>query len=382
MGSLDIQPTDIEIKNLGEQSTGQILNNLREITVGSGSEVFRTVAGIGSFWGGQTIEEAKAYIKFDGSFKFKDASGNTLLDSLGAGGNYVNLINSVLNTQTKQILGEFTFGASGAIAIAADGNNGLWLSSNGLLGKRAGATTFAIDTSGNATFAGALSAVTGSIGSLTGGKITVGGDVVLGDYDGAHRGLLVGSPSSFNNIFIKRSDGVVFFRVNQGGAHSITFDSESGVLALRGQLNADDIVAGTITGRTLRTAAPAPGVGRSVVITGGANQDISFYYDEVWKSYIGGYVDGDAGEPCYLKIAAASGMYLKFQNSMIACHANFNPSNDDSYDLGTSGQRWRTGYFKRLYATSGYSGTIYVATSKGGSPTKKLDIDKGVVYDY
>ena len=88
--------------------------------------------------------------------------------------------------------------------------------------------------------------------SITGGKITAGGDVILGDYDGTHRGLLVGTPASFNNIFIKRSDGVIFFRINQGGTHSLTFDSSSGILALRGQLNADDIIAGTITGRTLQ----------------------------------------------------------------------------------------------------------------------------------
>jgi len=38
-----------------------------------------------------------------------------------------------------------------------DDNNGIWISQNGILGKKSGATTFAIDTYGNATFGGTVS---------------------------------------------------------------------------------------------------------------------------------------------------------------------------------------------------------------------------------
>ena len=86
-----------------------------------------------------------------------DASGNLIKE----------VINAKLDTSTKEILGDFTFGASGAIKMITDANNGLWLSPTGILGKKAGATTFSITTTGDATFAGTLSAVTGTLGTLT-----------------------------------------------------------------------------------------------------------------------------------------------------------------------------------------------------------------------
>ena len=91
-----------------------------------------------------------------------DSSGNVITE----------LINEKLNTQTKEILGDFTFGASGAIKMITDANNGLWISPTGILGKKAGATTFAIDTSGNATFAGTLSAASGTFEEITAGTLT------------------------------------------------------------------------------------------------------------------------------------------------------------------------------------------------------------------
>ncbi|MFA7662635.1 MAG: hypothetical protein WCX88_01840 [Patescibacteria group bacterium] len=77
------------------------------------------------------------------------------------------LINDVVNTQfdtsTKSILGDFTFGVSGAIKMITDANNGLWISPTGILGKNAGVTTFAVDTAGNASFRGNV-VITGGSG--------------------------------------------------------------------------------------------------------------------------------------------------------------------------------------------------------------------------
>lgn len=47
-----------------------------------------------------------------------------------------------------------------------------------------------------------------------------------------HYGLSL-SDANFNNIFLKRNDGVVFFRVNEGGTNYITFDSSTGNLDIK-----------------------------------------------------------------------------------------------------------------------------------------------------
>jgi len=98
----------------------------------------------------------------DGKLVGLDDSGNLIKD----------VINSALETSTKRILGEFTFGDSGAIAIKTDANNGLWISPTGILAKKSGNTTFTIDNTGDATFAGTLSAPSGTLGTITAGTIT------------------------------------------------------------------------------------------------------------------------------------------------------------------------------------------------------------------
>ena len=75
-------------------------------------------------------------------------------------------------------------------------------------------------------------------GTINAVKITAGGGVQLGQdvVSGGHYGLSL-SGDNFNNIFLRRSDGVVFFRLNEGGSQSLTFDSASGNLNIRGQIN-------------------------------------------------------------------------------------------------------------------------------------------------
>ena len=62
---------------------------------------------------------------------------------------------------------------------------------------------------------------------------------------GSHFGLSL-SGTDFNNIFLRRADGIVFFRVNSGGASSLEFDSASGVLTMKGTLTASDINASIV----------------------------------------------------------------------------------------------------------------------------------------
>jgi hypothetical protein len=96
------------------------------------------------------------------------------------------------------------------------------------------------------TSAGVMSATGATIdGIISAGGVELGRDV--GPSTG-HFGLSLSS-ENFDNIFLKRgSDGVVFFRLNSGGTNSLTFDSASGVLAVKGQVSAS---SGTIGGWTV-----------------------------------------------------------------------------------------------------------------------------------
>jgi hypothetical protein len=126
-------------------------------------------------------------------------------------------------------------------------------------------------------------------------------------------------------------------------------------------LNADNITAGTITGRTLRTAAPAAGVGSSVVINGGNNEMIHFYYNATETATIKGYTT-EGSETTYLAIEAASGRNIKLKNSFISCNGNFNPSTDEGYNLGTSGTKWANVYANKLFQqnSAGPGNSAYV----------------------
>ena len=97
-------------------------------------------------------------------------------------------------------------------------------------------------------------------GNITTGTFTAGGGVELGNDVGpgtGHTGLSL-SGANFNNIFLRReSDGVLFFRINENGTNSLTFDSLSGVLAVTGTITAPSGAIGgwTINSSGLRNAA-------------------------------------------------------------------------------------------------------------------------------
>lgn len=126
----------------------------------------------------------------------------------------------------------------------------------------------------------------------------------------------------------------------------------SGGKIVTGLLTADNIQAGTLTGRTIRTAAPAAGVGESVVITGGNNQNITFYYDETSRGYIGGYTT-EGSEVTYVQIVAASGRSIKLKNSRIEMDGTMRtqkiyPEDDNESELGDLNNRWSKGHFEDL----------------------------------
>ena len=112
--------------------------------------------------------------------------------------------------------------------------------------RASGATIYGTIYASAGVFAGSLSAATGTfVGSITAGGVELGADVGPG---GGHYGLSL-SGTDFSNIFLKRGDGVVFFRLNDGGAQSLTFDSSSGQLTMNGTLRVGSSPA--ISGTTM-----------------------------------------------------------------------------------------------------------------------------------
>ena len=96
-------------------------------------------------------------------------------------------ISDSLDTLSKRILGEYSFGVSGALRIGKyeNGVSGdLRLSPNGLTARNSsGVTTFAIDgTTGNATFAGTIAASTIDIGGADASSfhVDIDGNMWLG----------------------------------------------------------------------------------------------------------------------------------------------------------------------------------------------------------
>lgn len=135
----------------------------------------------------------------------QDEVSNVTTTQSSSGGNYkateikdgpipakriaVEVIGSVLNTQSRKILQEFQFTKSGAIQVGEyeNGLSGdLRISPNGITARdKSGITTFAIDgTTGSATFAGTVQA-----GTLISGKVVVGNNNVI--IDGENRRMLI-----------------------------------------------------------------------------------------------------------------------------------------------------------------------------------------------
>ena len=99
------------------------------------------------------------------------------------------LLSTTLNTRSRKILQEFALQQSGGLQIGdfKEGISGdIRLTPNGITGRDiAGITKFAIDTDGNAVFAGEIrsgSEVTGSVSILEGGYLVIGNSIFIGDF--------------------------------------------------------------------------------------------------------------------------------------------------------------------------------------------------------
>jgi hypothetical protein len=286
MGDLEITqkalPDPNELYNQGKQDLG----NLSELKVGSGSSIFYTDKE-GSRWGHILFDSAPAWIKIDGSAQFKTSAGDVLLSTSATDGNFINIINTALNTSSKTILTDFTFESADYAGAFKAGNptwsettglitggSGVLINARGILGANAGVATFTLDaTTGNATFAGTLAAPNGTLGTIT---------------------------------------------------------------------------AGTITGATIQTAVPGLATGSAVVITGGMDQIIKLYHNTTEVGSISGLQTVVGAEVDFLKIYAQSGRFLSLRGSEIACDGDFVQSG--THSLGQQAQPWDSLWAKSVVA--------------------------------
>ena len=181
-GSIDVS----KIKNL-------VLDTLTITTGGyirSGKTSFTDTTNAGWFFGpdgiyvGSASDASKLLYKIsDGSFEFigtvSGRSTATIASTINSSGNVItDIVNARFDTSAKNILASFAFGASGALQIGSyvNGVTGdVKISPAGIIGRNSsGSNTFSIDgTTGVATFAGALSAPSGTLGGFTLGSTTI-----------------------------------------------------------------------------------------------------------------------------------------------------------------------------------------------------------------
>jgi hypothetical protein len=140
----------------------------------------------GAYFGAAADATKLKYTISSGLFDFigtiSSRSTATLAASINASGQLVNdIVNARLDSSAKTMLSDFSFGAtdyagalkSGTITWntttgAITGGSGVLVYRGGIIAANAGTATITLDaTTGNATFAGALSAPTGTIGGFT-----------------------------------------------------------------------------------------------------------------------------------------------------------------------------------------------------------------------
>lgn len=229
------------------------------------------------------------------------------------------LISDVANTQfdtsTKQILGDFTFGASGALKMITDANNGLWISPTGILGKKSGVTTLAVDTGGNASFRGSV--------VITGGS----GIASLSD---------AGDLATLDSIGASNCDTTII----------------SGGKIITGLLTASNITTGTLTGILIQTSTSSyEGVKMSSSIGGIAlyGQNFSLYDTSgTVYGYIGGY-----GGYFRMETYGSRNMLLGASGGSVILYSDTVPLYTNSANLGNSSYRWGNVYTSNIDINGG-----------------------------
>ena len=351
------------------------------------------------------------YILATGVFDFigtiSSRSTVTIAGAINSSGNLVNdIVNARLNSSAQTILAGFDFGTTdyaGAVRTgtitwntatgAITGGDGVAIYRGGIIGAKAGVPTFSITISGDATFAGTLSAAHGSLGDITVGTnawhVDSSGNMWWGNY--ATYALAFAA----NAVTISAAGSVYFTTGTFSGALG------SGI----------SITSPTITGGTLQTAAsPA-----ARIVIDNTNQIQAYdssnklrlkldntslnFYDTAGTlkaTLAGTAVAGDGvnitvGDLLIANnISIAIGNWLKWggnnvlsmsaDTSKIQCAVDLTSSNSGNLDLGQSNAIWRDVYARtfRVYGAAGSSSDYgilsYTASTDYNTFDKNLSV--------
>ena len=239
-----------------------------------------TTAAYGNLTGTPSSTIANSSVKLSAAGVLSGAGGGTVTigglgytGALGATENQTDATTNAaiagkLNKSGEDTMaGPISLSASNAIVVgtvvSGTVTDGLYLGNAGLVGRKSSATTFSITADGTATFAGALSAATGSLGALTvgstltfgtGGSLFSTGKTTYADTDaGFWLGYdpTVGSTGYKFNIgdstsYLKWSGSALQIRGDISGASSINITGSARINSATAQVNA----VGTATGIT------------------------------------------------------------------------------------------------------------------------------------
>lgn len=148
--------------------------------------------------------------------------------------NATNIQNKLTKNGSDILSGQISLQSQYAINVGTI-NDGLYMGSTGLVGRKAGVTTFVLDNAGNATFGGQLQAAYGTLGSLT---VSSGGHIKSGAYSS-----YAWPPAGAGGGFFLSAGGILFgsvydgkyFQIESGGnVYAPGFSIINGVLTLTG----------------------------------------------------------------------------------------------------------------------------------------------------
>ena len=199
---------------------GDTLNNLQKLTMGAGSSRWEANISDGMWLGADTFATAPFSVDFLGnllasSVTIKNSTGSVLIDSDSSTQDFVQVLNSKLNTETKKILSDFDFGTTdyaGAVKSgditwnsttgAITGGSGVVVYRGGILGAKAGVAQFTLNAStGDATFAGTVAGASGTFGTVTAGTFTG---------DSTFAGTVAGASGTFGTVTAGTFTGCTF----------------------------------------------------------------------------------------------------------------------------------------------------------------------------
>ena len=205
-------------------------------------------------------------------------------------------ISQSFDTQSKKILGNYTFGASGALAIGnfESGVTGdIKLSPTGILGRNAaGDTTFSIDaTTGDATFKGTVAAgsvvtgyliVGGAAADVNAGTTTISGGKITTNTIAADR-IITGQLVVGTNVGIGTAEDSAGVTTIIGNVVTTGYVNALSVVA--GSVSADDITAGTINAVTITGTTITGGTLTGATIkTKSSGARVQLNANEAWVS--------------------------------------------------------------------------------------------------